>query len=437
MTFTVCLWVIWNGWAEFFLWFTQWSTISDSTRLTDFSNLYQDGKWWLSGAYVNPQTHAIFPYPFAYPPTSLPFFGFFAQFDFGVAAQLWTGICLTVFFVALLSVAVVIKRSRRYVFISIAILLFFTSFALRAELLLGQINLLLEGLTILSLVTYRLKHSKTSATILASATMLKGPPVLFLIYFVIFHKDLRYLFNFLESTAAILGISLLVVPIQLYWTWAVNVLPMLFTAAALPINESVTGAISLSGLSYLTPGVFVAAICMFAAFAYRVTPISSTSVVDQFSLPADAMFLMTALFMLLLGSRSWTQDYVWVIIPAALFLSVLLVNEVRASYFIVVSLATFLFNLDQYPLFTYYLPYYITYSRVAMVPTSLIGNLLMTSALILLFARPQLISKSSVDQLYSVSQYTRTPSVRINSSSTARRPMKGKIQSTPVRASRT
>lgn len=267
--------------------------------------------------------------------------------------------------------------------------------------------------------------------------MLKGPPVLFLIYFVIFHKDLRYLLNFLESTAAILGISLLVVPIQLYWTWAVNVLPTLFTAVALPINESVTGAISLSGLSYLTPGVFVAAICMFAAFAYRVTPISSTNIGDQFSLPADAMFLMTALFMLLLGSRSWTQDYVWVIIPAALFLSVLLVNEVRASYFIVVSLATFLFNLDQYPLFTYYLPYYITYSRVVMVPTSLIGNLLMTSALILLFARPQLISKSSVHQLYSVSQYTRTPSVRINSSSTARRPMKGKIQSTPVRASRT
>jgi len=437
----VCLWVIWNGWAEFFLWLTNWSTISDSTRLVDFFNLYEDGKWWLSGAYVNPQTHAIFPYTFAYPPTTLPFFGFFAHFDFGVAAQLWTGMCLTVFLVALLSLAVVLKPSRRYVFISIAALLFFTSFGLRTELELGQINLLLEGLTILSLVSYRLKHNQTSATLLAGATLMKGPPVLFLIYFVIFHKDLRYLFNFLESTAAILGISLLLVPIQLYWTWAVNVLPTLFVAGPLPINESVTGAVSLWGLTYLTPSVLVAAICMFAAFAYRVTPISSTNVGAKSSIPADAMFLMNSLFILLIGSRSWTQDYVWVIIPVALFLSALVVNGVRTTYFIVVGLATFLFNLDTYPIFMYNYPYYFSdyfiYTHFVMVPTGLIGSLLMTSALILLLIRPRLVCKSTVHQPYLLNQYARTPSVPINSSSPARPPMKGKIQSTPVRAPRT
>jgi hypothetical protein len=397
MAFMVSLWVIWDEWAAFFLWLIAWSTISTSVTLPDFYNLYCEGKWWLSGAYMYSGTH-VFTYPFAYPPSSLPFFGFFAQFDFGGAAQLWTAMGLAVFFVALVSAAAVLRPARRYLFVSIAALLFFTSYALRAELQLGQINVLLAGLTILSLTAYRSKHSRVSATLLAAGALLKGPPLLFLLYFVVFHRDFRYLLHFLESAVAILGVSLLVVPIQLYWIWMANVFPTLFVSTALPTSVSVAGAVSLSNLSYFTPRVFVAGTCMFAAFAYRICPNSLTKVAGQSSVAADAMFLMNSLVILLLGTRSWPQDYVWVLIPTALFLSALLVENANTYYFIVVGLAAFLFNFEPYPLFLYYLAQYdiigsfIPQTQI-LLPTALIGVLLMASCLALLFIRPQTILK--------------------------------------------
>jgi hypothetical protein len=397
------MWVIFDGWAAFFLWLIKWDTISNSRILYDFSNLYQTGKWWLSGAYVNCQTHSILSYTFAYPPSSLPFFGFFAQFDFGVAAQLWTGIGLAMFLVALLSATYTLEPARRYLFLSIALILFFTSYALRAELQLGQINMLLAGLTILSLVAHRSSHLRISATLLAAGTLLKGPPMLFLVYFVVFHRDLRYLIYFLESASAMVGISFLFIPVQLYWTWTFNVLPTLLVAAALPINESLTGAVSMSGLGYLTPGLFVAGICMFATFAYRAYPRSLTKQVSSTSVFVDAMFLMNSLVILLLGTRSWIQDFVWVIIPATLFLSALLVQGVKSSYFVIVAVAAFLFNCSTYPLFMYYFNYYPTMAYylpyAEMVPTGLMGGLLIAPALILLFMYPHSILQHRADPL--------------------------------------
>jgi hypothetical protein len=410
MAFMVCLWVIWDGWAAFFIWLTEWTTISNSKILYDFANLYGEGKWWLSGAYVYPGTH-VFTYPFSYPPSSLPFFGFFAQFDYGVAAQLWTTMGLAVFFVALLSAAYMVKPARKYLFVSIAALLFFTSYGLRAELQLGQINMLLVGLTILSLVAHRSNHSRVSATLLAAGTLLKGPPVLFLVYFVVFYRDLRYLLHFLESTFAILGISILVVPIQLYWIWMANVFPTLFVSVGSLFNESATAPISISGLGYLTPGVFVAGICMFATLAYRAYPRSLTKLGGPSLVASDAMFLLNSLMILLLGTRSWPQDYVWVILPVALFLSALLVQGVKTSYFIIVGVAAFLFNCSTYPLFMYYLNYYPTMAyylpHVEMIPTGLIGDLLMAPALILLFIRPQNILQHPTRQRLLPARLTR------------------------------
>lgn len=358
--------------------------------LTDFSNLYAEGKWWLAG------THAL-TYPFAYPPSSLPFFGFLAQFDFGVAAQIWTAFSLTLFLIAMFSVASGLKPSRRYLFVSMATLLFFTSYGVRAELQLGQANLLLVGLTILSLAAHRSKHMRSSATLLAAGTLLKGPPVLFLLYFVVFFRDLRYLLYFAESTVAILGVTLAVVPVQLYWVWLTNVFPTLFFSAALPINESVTGPVALAGLSNLTPSLFVLGVCMFAGFAYRARSISTTKR-RGLPLSADAMFLMNSLVVLLLGTRSWPQDYVWVILPVALFLSGLLVHGAKTPYFMFVGLAAFVFNLNAYPIFMYYLDYYpITLyflPRNEMIPTGLIAGLLMVPALVLFFIHPQAILRN-------------------------------------------
>jgi hypothetical protein len=400
----VCLWVIWDGWAAFFLWLTHWSTMSNTAILVDFSNMYRVGKWWVSGAYMYPGTH-IFTYPFAYPPSSLLLFGFLAQFDFGTAALLWTRLGLLMFLIALLGATAVLRSDRKYLFVSIAALLFFTSYGVRIELQLGQVSLLLAGLVVLSLVAHRLRHSRTSATLLAMGTLLTGASVLFLLYFVVFYRDLRYLLYFLESTVVILGVSVLVVPIQLYWIWVVKVFPRLLASAVSPMNGSAMGLISLPGLSYLIPGVLAAGIFMFAVFAYVVYPKSLTKLGSPSSVAADAMFLMNSLVMLLLLTRCWPQDYVWVILPVALLVSELVAEGVKTTYFIVVGLAAFLFNLDVYPLLSYFYYYYynlqiaiINYEYyfpiLATIPTGLIGMLLMVPALIVLFIRPQAILRN-------------------------------------------
>jgi len=380
----VCFWIIWSQWATFFLGLTSWAIISNTGVLYDFFNLYQDGRWWLSAAYINPQTHSL-TYPFAYPPSSLPFFGFFALFSFGLAAQLWLAMSIAVFVIALLSLGLLLKSDRRYLFLSISALFFFTSYPLQVELRLGQINLLIGSLTVLSLVSQRLRHRFVSAALLAVGTLMKGPPILFLIYFVVFRRDLRYLVDFLTSMMVILGLSLFVVPIQLYWYWLVNVVPSLFVASGSLTNESITGLISLSGLTYLTPGILLGAVCLYASFAFYVNS-------DRFKgskrwpLRADAMFLMNTLALLILGSRVWSQDYVWVILPVALFLSGLIMEEMKLAYFAFVGVAAFLFNFNTYPFFAYFIP-----QSATVIPMAIIGNLLMIPALIMLYVRPSVI----------------------------------------------
>jgi len=388
MAFMVCFWVIWNGWAGFFVWLTEWNTISNPKILYDFYNLYAQGKWWLSGAYLS---HGqVVSYPFAYPPSSLPFFGLFAHLEFGVAAQVWTALGLGVFFASVLGAVAMVKPDRQYLLAGVGGLLFFTSYALRVELVLGQVNLFLSGLTILSVAAHRSGHSRISAILLAEATLLKPVPVLFLVYFVVFYRDLRYLAYYGGALVATVGMSLLVVPIQLYWSWLVDVLPMLFVGTGSMINESVTGALSLYGFSTVTPLVVVGGLCVFVLFAYRVHP---NSVSIPWSVSVDGMLLMNAVVVLLLGTRSWRQDYVWLILPTALLLSALLVENVTAPYFMVVSLAAFLTNFDTNPAFIYYLTqevpvgYYASY--IQMIPTGLLGASLIGLCLILLFIRPR------------------------------------------------
>ena len=374
--FLTCSWVIWNQWASFFFWLTSTGAVANTTMFSDFLNLYGNGKWWLAGAYVDPVTR-VFSYPFAYPPTSLPIFGFFALFDFAFAVKLWIAMSLIAFIIAFLALLLVVNPKSRYLFASISCLLILTSYPLQTELKLGQINLLICSLTALSLVCQRLQHRFASAALLAMGTLLKGPPILFLVYFVGFRRDLTYLAHFLISCLAFFGLTLLVVPIQLYWYWLVNVFPSLFVGSGGTINESVLSPLSMWGFASFTPIILLTGVCLYATFAFCVNS-RRFKRVQQSPLTADSLFLMNTLVLLLLGSRSWPQDYIWVILPAALMLSGLIVEDAHLVYFVPIAAATFLTNFDTYPLFPYYLNLPIT-----MIPTGLLGSLVMFFALAL------------------------------------------------------
>jgi hypothetical protein len=369
---TVCLLIGWNYWAPLFLWSTPFALYGGNSQ--DFHTFYLAGKSWLS--HGNPYNVNGGPTAFIYPPTSLPIFGLFGLVDFRLASQLWLVTYFSLFVVALVALGLTLKSDRRNVYVSIAVLLFLTSYPLFIMFQLGQSDLLVASFVILSLVCERLKHRLTSAVMLSVATLLKGPAVLLLIYFVLFRKDFGYLARFLASTLLVVAVSLFIVPIQLYWYYAVNVLPTFSTSFALDSNQSITGLVSLAKLTQITPVVSVAGFVLFGIFAYRIS--SRKWVVDSPALYGDGMFLMNFLVILLFGPRSTVYPYVVVILPLALFLSGLLMERVRSAYLAAAGVGTFLLNSTISPDFLNY----------RTIPLGLIGNVLMTIALILLYVRP-------------------------------------------------
>ncbi|MGA2785867.1 MAG: glycosyltransferase family 87 protein [Candidatus Bathyarchaeia archaeon] len=351
-----------------------------NVRISDFHALYMAGKSWLSGSnpYVNLQAHTNF----AYPPASLPFFGMFTIFDFNLATQLWVFTYVSLFAVALLALALTLKGERRYLYVSIAVLLFLVSFPLQMLLELGQIDLLVANLTIMSLVVERLKRHSVSAVFLSIATLLKGPAVFLLIYFVIFRRDLKYLVHFTFSTFVIVGASLLVVPIKLYWFYLVNVLPTLYSEYSLGESQSIVRVLYLAGLNEPTlQAISVAGFVLLAIFAFCANSNRWAKVFGKRTLRADAMFLMNVLIVLLLSPRSLISPYVWVILPLALFLINLLMDHVKIQYFTWVCLTAVLMNSALSPNFLYY----------RTLPLALIGNLMLTMSLILIYVHPTTI----------------------------------------------
>ena len=203
--------------------------------------------------------------------------------------------------VALVALAFTLNGDRRKLYVSLAILLFFTSYPLLILFQLGQIDLLLASLTILSLACERLKHKSVSAAVLSMAVLLKGNPFFLLIYFVIFRKDWSYLVRFLISTLAIIGLSLLIVPIQLYWYYAVTLVPRL--SSSVPwirtgggIADFIPGVLAFADIARM---VSIAGYCLFAIFSFWASS-KRFSTVNR-TLSADGMFLMNVLVMLLFG----------------------------------------------------------------------------------------------------------------------------------------
>jgi hypothetical protein len=221
---------------------------------------------------------------------------------------------------------------------------------------------------------------------------LKGPAIFLLIYFALFRKDWKYLFHFVVSTIAIVGISLIVVPVKLYSDYFVNVLPTLFSKYELADSQSVVRMLYLAGLSRSALQIVsIAGIGMFAIFAFKVGSSRSRVPFGESSILGDGMFLMNGLIVLLFSPRSLIYPYVWVILPLALFLSGILVDEnPKLLYLGVVCFGAFLVNSEPY---SPYAPLSLG-TLVTIVPWIAIGNLLLTLSLIPMYVRPSAFFRS-------------------------------------------
>jgi hypothetical protein len=193
---------------------------------------------------------------------------------------------------------------------------------------------------------------------------------------------MKYLASFLLSTLGIVGVSLLVVPVQWYWYYIVKVAPTLSEVSSQAMNQSVVRYASLAGMSKFSPVISILGFVLLAVFALFV----NSKRIRRFGISRilldDAMFLMNVLVMLLLGPRSWPATYVWVLLPVALFLSGLIGENVRARFLALVGVAVILLNMTLVQLFL------VSRSEIMELPLAMIGNLILTLSLVLLYLHP-------------------------------------------------
>jgi hypothetical protein len=252
----------------------------------------------------------------------------------------------------------------------------------------------MASLTVFSLVCQRIGRKSASAILLSVATLFKGPAIFLLIYFVIFRRDLKYFFHFVASTIAIVGISLIVVPIRLYMYYVVNVIPTLFSSYEITDSQSVVRLLWLAGLSKLALQVVCAAgIGLFVIFAFKVGSSKLLILGRGSSIFDDGMFLLNGLIVLLFNPRATIYPYVWVILPLALFLSGMLMQNSKLPYLGIICFGAFLVNSEPY------LPYSPFSPRVplAIIPWIAIGNLLLILSLLPMYVRPLALLSSRQD----------------------------------------
>ena len=314
---------------------------------------------------------------FIYPPTSLLLYGVYAIFNFDFAKALWFTTYLSAFAAAAFSCTFAIKGERKRWFGLIALLLALASYPFHNLMFGGQSDLLVASVTVLSLVGQRLKHDYVSAFLLSIATLLKGPPILLLIYFVLYRRDFKYLLRFLLSTAIIVGASLVLIPTQLYWYYFVNVAPRLLIPAG-QFHQSAVSYLATVNANYLSPAVSIGGVALFAFFAFY----TNSKRTDKNPLRDDAMFLMNIFIYLLLGPETSPYSYVWVILPLALVVSALLADErVRFTYIALISFEAFLLSSNNYVSFQT-----LTTGQFPL-PLNLAGGLMMTLSLVLIIVR--------------------------------------------------
>jgi hypothetical protein len=250
-------------------------------------------------------------------------------------------------------------------------------------MVLGQSDLFVSSLSMLSFAALRYKRVTISAVLLSAAMLMKGPPVILLIYFVVYRRDLSFFLRFIAAVSGIILASLIMIPIQLYYSYFAIVAPMMSIASSGEMNQSILRYVSLSGMGNLSSIVALVGVGLFAVFAFYASS-KSLNVLRELSLRDEAIFLMNVLVMLVLGPRSWPATYVWVILPVALFLSVLLVEHVKTSYIASVGIAAFLLDASLTQEFLDY----------STLPLAVTGNLMLILLLIPICIRPSLFLQS-------------------------------------------
>lgn len=334
---TFLLAILWNYWLPSARDYLNIVSPTYERANVDFYAYYRGGEAYLRGQepYAGTRDGQLF----IYPPTFTPLYSLLAQYDYDEARYIWVVVYSVSFLITIGLTVLQAKPGDRWTTLLIIFFIVFISYPLRYMIKQGQVDLIVASLSFLSYLVYRWRLRWLSALILALAVFAKLNPLFFLITFVIFFRDWKYLIWFGAWCGVIILASSLFFPLDWYRAFVMEVLPALTKSQTFYYNQ--TPLRFVAGERWIPRLITAGGLGSLSIFAYftgwRQGDLANVKNSDRLQ-KADVFFLINALTILLCSGSAWIMAYVWFILPVAVVL-VDLIPDVRPSYLAGVGLS--------------------------------------------------------------------------------------------------
>ncbi|OGN92945.1 MAG: hypothetical protein A2Z71_01215 [Chloroflexi bacterium RBG_13_50_21] len=354
LALTLAAVISWNYWLPIAEDFYNLVTPADENRQyalrnVDFFAYYNAGVRYENGSnpyFYNDSGLKNFS-DYIYPPTLLPLYGLLSKLEYDQARLLWLGLYFTAYALCFTILLIAVRKDNRPILFTCGVVLTAASFPLLMHIHNGQSDVLVISLVLIGYAAYIKGFKTSSAFLFALAALTKVSPVLFLIYFVIFLKDYRFLLTFCLWATGMVLVSLLSVPFSLYTDYLFQVLPEIGKGTTNWLNQSIVKFVPVSQAG-LARVISVVGFVMFGLFAWWLSKHLPSSmrttgkILGENHFVSESVFILNILIILVFSGKAWSMVYVWMIFPAALLTTHLIKSRPKTWYLLLNCVAVFL-----------------------------------------------------------------------------------------------
>lgn len=282
-----------------------------STVAPDFSVMWNGARSLLKDR--NPYTEPGLFTGIGYPPNSLLFYIPFALLPYNVAQGLFVPLsALIIFGITLFSFKVVDVRNPNLISLLLVFSLIIFSFPTRFTLGMGQNNLIVFLLLIVSYYLYKTKRKISSAVILGLAISLKTIFVFFLLFYL-FKKEWKILMVSVVTIVSVVLLTTVFFGSDLYLFYIKQVVPPLlnFSGREIYYNQSFLGFVSRLTITPILRMTINNAFLLTDLFlVFYLTYCKNKN--KKFDNLKFSLFIIS---ILMIDTLSWQHHFVWLIFP--------------------------------------------------------------------------------------------------------------------------
>lgn len=311
--------LFWNLWLPSAKGFLNTFSPTLQTHNVDFYAYYRGGQAFLKG--IEPYAGTRDGQLFIYPPTFVPLFGQIARLDYDTARYTWAEVYTLIFLCAVGLLLWWLPARHRLTGLLITFSIVLLSYPVLYHIRQGQVDFIVASFCFASLVFYMKGRETLSAFCLATATLIKLNPVFFLITFVVFLRNWKFLVRYGLILAGFIVLSTLFFPLDWYRAFIMEVLPTLTKSNEFFYNQSLlrffAGDRYIPRILTLLGIVGFSLLAWWAGKKYEVQlrkVCNAGHFVPEKFLPS-VFFLMNAIVILLFSGSAWIMAYVWFILP--------------------------------------------------------------------------------------------------------------------------